>query len=352
MLIMYIKTKEGQANFFVPKEEKISKDLPVFYNKIMKLNRDISILLLNSLSFDNLKIGLPLEGTGIRGIRFFLELKKGKYSNIDMNDINLEAIKIMKLNISENYANINIFNLDANEFLLNSKGYDYIDIDPFGSPNPFLDSAIKRLSRCGILAVTATDTSSLSGTFENACLRKYWAKPSRTEIMHEVGLRILIRKVQLVASQYSRALMPIFSYSKDHYMRIFFKSKKGKKETDNILKQHSIVDFGEYKNIGPIWNGKLYDENLCQEMVRLNDNEKNIKFLETIYNESKFNSLFFYDLHTIVKKNKIKINPRKEDVINRIKEKGYNAVNTHFLDTAIKSDIPYDELLSIIKSYD
>ncbi|MCU0373510.1 MAG: ATP-binding protein, partial [Ignavibacteria bacterium] len=42
-------------------------------------------------------------------------------------------------------------------------GFDYIDIDPFGSPCPFLDAAIKRLSRGGILAVTATDTSALAG---------------------------------------------------------------------------------------------------------------------------------------------------------------------------------------------
>ena len=43
--------------------------------------------------------------------------------------------------------------------ILHSKGFDYIDLDPFGSPNIFLDSAVKRLGRNGILAVTATDTA-------------------------------------------------------------------------------------------------------------------------------------------------------------------------------------------------
>ena len=38
--------------------------------------------------------------------------------------------------------------------------FDYIDIDPFGSPNPFLAAAIGRITRNGIVAVTATDTAS------------------------------------------------------------------------------------------------------------------------------------------------------------------------------------------------
>ena len=85
-----------------------------------------------------------------------------------------------------------------------------------------LDSAIKRISRNGILAVTNTDTAALTGTYPKACIRKYWSMPKRDYMMHETGLRILIRKVQLVGMQYEKALYPIFSYFKDHYFRIFF----------------------------------------------------------------------------------------------------------------------------------
>ena len=69
---------EGKAAVFVPKEKKVSKKLPVFYNPAMKLNRDISILLLNSIKNKGMQIALPLSGTGIRGVRFLKELKKGK----------------------------------------------------------------------------------------------------------------------------------------------------------------------------------------------------------------------------------------------------------------------------------
>ena len=191
---MYQIIEEGKATIKIPKETKISKELPVFYNPVMKFNRDITIALLNTLDED-LRISLPLAGTGVRGIRIALETK---HKNIIFNDLNPVAIKIINQNLKLNKLKLKVENKEANKFLLENKGFDYIDIDPFGSPNPFLDSAIKRLSREGILAVTATDTAPLCGTFPKACLRKYWAKPLRNELMHEIGLRILIRKVQLI----------------------------------------------------------------------------------------------------------------------------------------------------------
>ena len=71
-------TTEGKSFVIVPKEKKISKKLPVFYNPAMKINRDISILLLNSIENKKMQMALPLAGTGIRGVRFLLELNKGK----------------------------------------------------------------------------------------------------------------------------------------------------------------------------------------------------------------------------------------------------------------------------------
>jgi tRNA (guanine26-N2/guanine27-N2)-dimethyltransferase len=263
---MYKLIKEGKAIIKISGKEKISKKLPVFYNPIMKFNRDISVLLLNSINKNNLQIALPLAGTGIRGIRFLKELKKGKIKTVFFNDNNKKAIKIIKENLRLNKIKnkIKIHNKDANLFLLESSGFDYIDVDPFGTPNPYLDAAVKRLSRDSILAVTATDTSALCGTYPKACLRKYWAIPSRTEIMHAVGLRILIRKIQLIGMQYEKALTPMFSYSKDHYMRVILKCEKNKSKTNEILKQHKIIN-----NAGPMWSGKLWDNKLVKRMCQL-----------------------------------------------------------------------------------
>ncbi len=345
---MYKKIQEGMATIKVPEEKKVSKKLPVFYNPLMKFNRDMTILLLNSVKLDGMQIALPLAGTGVRGVRLALELKKGKAKRIVMNDMSPKAIKIIRENLDHNYTTADIKNKEASQFLLESKGFDYIDIDPFGNPNEFLDAAVKRLSRCGILAVTATDTSALCGTYPYVCKRKYWATPIRSEIMHEAGLRILIRRVQLIGTQYDRALTPIFSYSKDHYMRAFFKSKKSKKEATEIINKHQYSKCNNNESFGPFWVGHINDLDIVREMARLCDDYKNKQFLQTLAQETESNTLFFYDIHKTLKKHKLQNNPKKDITIEAIKKKGYKATSTHFSPTAIKTNMPYEEFLKTI----
>ena len=354
---MKIIIKEGSAKLKIFKTKKISKKMEVFYNPVMSLNRDISVLLLNAINKKNMQIADPLAGTGIRSIRFLKELNRNKIKKIYINDHDKKAIKLIKENLKLNkikykkYNKIIINNEDANLFLLNSRGFDYIDIDPFGNPNYFIDAACKRIARDGILAVTATDTSALSGTFPKACLRKYWALPRKDAMMHETGLRILIRKIQLIATQYENALIPIFSYSKEHYMRVFLRNIKRKNIVDKILKQHGYFD-----DAGPMWLGSLWDSKLVIKMYQnaiknniFNNNNELIKFLKIIKEESKINAVGFYDLHDVCNKNKIKILQKKEIIKNIIKKLGYKASNTHFKGEGIRSNITSNELIKILK---
>ncbi len=335
---------EGKAKIRVFAGDKISKKLPVFYNPVMKANRDISVLLLNSVSDKSLQVALPLAGSGIRGMRFLLELKAGKMKLLCMNDYKEDFFQTIKNNFSLNKIpekEIIVSNDDANIFLLESAGFDYIDIDPFGSPNPFLDAAIRRISRHGLLAVTATDTSALAGTYERACMRKYWGRPLRNELKHEVGLRILIRKVQLVGAQYEKALVPIFSYSKDHYMRVFFRCEKGKMKADEVIRQH-----GMFMESGPIWLGALWDCALAKKMAENADSEIR-SFLSVIAEESKIATVGFYDVHMICKRNRLMI-PRFDALMKLIRKGGCKASRTHFSDFGIRSDIEEKKLLGMI----
>ncbi|MBU0615685.1 MAG: tRNA (guanine(10)-N(2))-dimethyltransferase [Nanoarchaeota archaeon] len=289
-----------------------------------------------------------MAGSGIRGIRFLLELDKGVIKDITINDYSLDAVKNindnLKLNKIKKTKKINITNKDANLFLLESCGFDYIDIDPFGTPNPFLDSAVKRVSREGILAVTATDTAPLAGTYPSACLRKYWAKPLHDENMHEVGLRILIRKCQLVGSQFDKALIPIFSYFKDHYFRVFFRCIKGKKECDKVIAEH-----GMFNSAGPMWLGDLWDSGLVNKMMKNNEIKENEKILAVIKEECKVKTVGFFDIHALAKKNKVKELPKIDDLIAKIKKKGHKASRTHFSGTGVRSDCSTTEIIRLIK---
>lgn len=345
---------EGSAKLKISPGKKISKKLPVFYNPIMKLNRDISILLLNSISKKAMQIALPLAGSGVRGLRFLKELNKDKIKNMSFNDYKtLKNIKEnLKLNNLDKKNNLSLYNKDANLFLLESKGFDYIDIDPFGTPNPFLESAVVRLARNGILAVTATDTSALAGSSVNACLRKYWAKPLKNEFMHETGIRILIRKVQLIGAQLDKALEPIFSYAKDHYYRVFFRCEKGKKKVDNLLKKHEFLIYDKktlkrkvvddiynikkgYEFAGPLWSAKLWNNTLIEKMYKTcnQENDKLFNLISIIKDECKIDAVGFYDLHKLSKLKRVQ-NPKIESVLKEGK-----VTRTHFLGWGVRSKI-------------
>ncbi len=375
------KISEGKAIFFADVSDIVSRKLEVFYNPVMKFNRDVSIHLLNSRWLKNrrlagkkrkLRVGLPLAGTGIRGIRLFLEVKKSVIDSIHFNDLDTTAVKTIQKNLKMNNINrgrYTISNLDSNQFLLSESGFDYIDVDPFGSPNQFIDSCIKRLSRNGILAVTATDTGCLAGSYAKAGLRKYWSKSLKTEHMHELGLRILIRKIQLVGMQYDKALVPIFSYFRDHYFRIFFVNNKGRDNCDDLAKLFGYYlhcskcsGFDTSKNIfnsarckcggnieyaGPLWLGNLFDRNLTGEILA---HDKENRFLEIIFEESKLEFPFFYDLHKLCKIYKVPELPKTEFTHHLLRKKGYLVSQTHFTSKGIKTNAKVNLLVRILSA--
>jgi len=356
---MLEKIKESTTIILAPVQKVVDKKMSVFYNPVMKLNRDISVLVLQAVKNYKMKIADPLAGSGIRTIRIINEVDNSKIENIFVNDKKEnykkyfeENLKINKLP-KEKKEKMLVFNEDANIFLLQNKPFDYIDIDPFGSPNPFLDSACRSIRNKGILAITATDTSALCGTYPKACKRKYWAEPLKNELMHELGLRILIRKIQLIGAHHERALRVLCSYSIDHYMRVFLVFEKSKENTNKILEQHKEYDF-EGKKYGPMYFGELNDLDFLKRMKseaeenRENIDERSIKLVDSLIAETKIGGVGFHDIHKIAKRNKISI-PKYELIFRELQKKGYKYSRTHFTDTGIKTDAPESEIEKIMK---
>ena len=340
--------REGAA-VFQASQGPVRKDMGVFYNPVSAFNRSITVVLLNSLPANQLRIGLPMEATGVRGIRILKEVKKELVA--EFNDISPQAAAAIRANLKLNKLKAGVSNMDASQFLLGSKGFDFIDVDPFGSPVPFLDAAVKRLSRGGVLGVTATDTAPLAGTYPNACLRKYWAVPLRNSFMHETAVRILIRKVQLIGSQYDRCLTPIFSYYKDHYYRLFLRCEKSKSRTDALLKQHGWVlscskclarfhskDLLQTKCLvcgarceiaGPLWLGRLWELGLVKEMLKNCDDDTR-PFIETVLSEARVSAIGFTTMGELGSRLRLGTIPKRGELIERLKAQGFRASQTHF----------------------
>jgi tRNA (guanine26-N2/guanine27-N2)-dimethyltransferase len=378
---MGIKTiNEGLVEIKIPEIDKISSKAPVFYNPVMELNRDLSILALKTYGekiVHKIKICDAFGGSGIRGVRYAKEINN--VENVVISDINPLAIQYTQENIKLNHLkNLDVYKEDANILLRKCIGkFDVVDIDPFGTPSPYIESAGISIKSEGMIFVTATDTSSLCGTYKEPCIRKYGAMPLKTEYCHEIGIRILIGFIARTLAKYKKCINVKFAHSSEHYMRVYVTVSKGAKITDESLKKIGYIlhcqnclnrmvikgiapKIGQkcpfcgekFKIIGPLWCDKIEDTNFIKEMLKnmektkINQENNALKLLNFVYNESDAPPTF-YELHEICSKLKVSA-PKILDVINSLKENSYFASRTHFKSTGIKTDAPIDKIEKII----
>jgi tRNA (guanine26-N2/guanine27-N2)-dimethyltransferase len=377
-----IQLKEGSAIIEVPKKviQHITEKNEVFYNPAMAVNRDLTVLLLRVFVKEKdrpIKVAEPLAASAIRSIRILKEVPN--VEKVYINDLSLEALNYARKNLELNnidLSKVEIFNEDANVFLLKTKYYDYIDIDPFGTPVDFLDATAKSLAHRGIAGITATDTAPLSATYPRTCLRRYFAKPIENEFYHEVGLRILIKKIAEFFFQYDIPIEVVFSYSYLHHFRVFIKRYRGARRVDEILKNNigyllychkclyrdtlPITDLREIDLTcpvcghkldwaGPLWIGNLwktdYVKGMIEEIPNVEVQPETEKLLKVIEKESKVPSVGFYTLSALGKALKLPHLPTKKQVLKEL-----NAVETHFAGDGFRTSLNHQEVIERIKT--
>jgi tRNA (guanine26-N2/guanine27-N2)-dimethyltransferase len=386
--------REGEVEVLVPKLKAFVKSpseyapskAPVFYNPVMELNRDMAVLALQAYQkMVNREIFVcePLTGCGVRGIRFAKEVEGVK--KVLVNDINEKAFKLAKYNVQMNGLKdrVAVENEDAN-FLLSSYGaprkrFDAIDIDPFGSPVPYLDSAIRALKDGGLIALTATDMAPLCGVHPKACIRKYGGKPLRTEYCHELAVRLLAGCLATTAAKHEMGINVVFSHSTDHYIRIYAKIEYGAKKADGSIKNMGYIlhcfecfhretlndlfivghvskccECGSKLSIaGPLWLGKISDANFCAlmqnevENMVLGRKEKILKILALIGNEVNA-PITYYVLDKICGKLAIPT-PSVKRVLDALREKGFQAYLTHFNFNGVKTNASAIDMKRILQ---
>ncbi|HIE34050.1 MAG TPA: tRNA (guanine(10)-N(2))-dimethyltransferase, partial [Candidatus Altiarchaeales archaeon] len=345
----------------VPKYRKLSKKNLVFFNPEMKLNRDISVAITGLIKPKNFCDALA--GSGARGIRIANETN----TQVVINDKNPTAHKLMKKNAELNSLGIRIENQDAITLLSREK-FDFIDIDPFGSPVKFIDSALSSITNKGILSVTATDTSALCGTYPKACRRKYDSISLRTGYYNELGLRILIGYLARSSFRHGKGIKPLFSHCTRHYLRTYLKIYKSNSRANENLKNIAFIkhcfnclnrEFSDIENLtgncncghkfriaGPLWTGEFADEKICDKLMSNTDNRKALNMVGLIKGEQKI-KIPYYDIHKIFKKLKIPALPM-EEIESRLKERYFIFSRTHFTGTGIRTDAKASDLYNIL----
>ena len=210
--------REGKAKFLANlsgKDKGPGKAKGVFYNPAMKMSRDLHVAFSNKIGLKGTMLD-GLAASGIRGIRLALE------SNINSEfcDISALATETIEKNLKLNKIKANIYNMPV-EDLLQEKKYDCIDIDPFGTPAPFLEAALSGLNYGGILGISATDTAVLCGAKPSVCLKRYGANSMKWVSAKEVGIRILLGKIHTLANVIGKGIEPLLCYSEGHHLRVF-----------------------------------------------------------------------------------------------------------------------------------
>lgn len=329
----------------------------VFYNPKMALNRDICCSVVKTLGGKKIKFLDLLAGSGAKGIRAANETECSTH----LNDANPDAYKLIKRNAKLNRLKVTVSNENANSLLKESASFNFIDIDPFGSPVPFLDSAVMAM-REGYIGITATDTAPLCGVYPTACFRKYGAVPLKCEFCHEVGMRILIGHAARVCAKYSKGMSCLLSHSTEHYFRVYVRIETGKKKADETLKEIGYLYYSrerlnrEYEKgflpqakagglanaiAGPLWLGKIKDTEFCKRVLKASAYLESSRLIEAIAGEIEVP--FYYDVHKICKKLKTEA-PRTERLLDELKSRGYSASKTHFSPTGIKTDAGIKEM--------
>jgi tRNA (guanine26-N2/guanine27-N2)-dimethyltransferase len=357
---------EGKTRVLVFKK-KVSKKGPgskermPFYNPAMELNRDFSVVvgqwLINN-SRCRVKFLDGLAASGIRGLRFLNELD-GDFE-VFVNDWDKYSYELIKKNFEKcEKGNVFVTNKNLNALLSENK-FHYIDVDPFGSPVGFIDSALRSIYNDGVLACTATDTATLCGVYPKVCLRRYGARPLHSDVMHETGLRILLSFICREAGKYDKGIEPLVCYSTDYYFRLYVRIKHSVDYANESIDNLSIVNskkIGSYAgksvDVGPLWMGKMYDKRVLQELrtilfkKELKTKHEIWKLLSLFEDEADAPAFFYTvsDLTSSLKKSA----PKMKIIFEKLREKGYVVAGTHFSPNGFKTDAPLNEIKKLFK---
>lgn len=361
----YVKITEGSCEIEVPRS-----DIPEhgrafgFYNPEMRTDRNISVSVLSVFrdifieKFDREpEICDALCATGIRGIRYGKEVG-GK---VLINDINENAIRLAQRNALLNNADVEATEKDAN-VLLSERRFDVIDIDPFGSPYPFIDSAARSIRNFGLLCITATDTATLFGIYPEVSERRYGIRSMKCSFSQELGARILATFVMRELSKYNKAFVPVIIYQKRHYVRLTGMVEKNFEKTEKILKEFDFLHCSEnewkkglckcaekdegFNLIGNLYLGKLKEKDFCIKALENLDKRglEGAVILRTIINEP--DTEFYYEPTEFYKNGlSMKIN----DIIFELAKRGFVAGRTIFSETGIKTNAKSEDIKNILK---
>jgi tRNA (guanine26-N2/guanine27-N2)-dimethyltransferase len=329
----------------------------------------------------------PLTGSGVRTLRYLNECPGDFHAK--MFDANPLAVETARKNV-ENLRltdRAEVMHGDAKLLLLTEsrgKRFDFVDVDPFGTPAPYLNAAIQSLSpKGGLLAVTATDMPVLCGVYPKIALRRYGGFSTRAPFTHEIAIRLLNGLIYNIAGLNDCSMEPLVVLSTDHYIRTWVRIETNRTEANRQTSQLGSIHYclgcmhtesipvsrnfkpekfehkvegcaGPVKVAGPLWNGSLFSDQLLKDTFRIFEKEKHGVYhrrvpetLEKMIEESEYTDYPFIDIHALCDLHGL-APPKNKEVMEHLRNRGFGVSRTHFKSTAIRTTASVKEMASSI----
>ncbi|XP_004507297.1 tRNA (guanine(26)-N(2))-dimethyltransferase 1 isoform X3 [Cicer arietinum] len=341
-----------------------------------------------------------LSASGLRALRYAREIEGiGQVVAVDNDQASVEACRRnIKFNGSVAASKVESHLADARVYMItNPKEFDVVDLDPYGSPSVFLDSAVQSVADGGMLMCTATDMAVLCGGNGEVCYSKYGSYPLRGKYCHEMALRIVLASIESHANRYKRYIVPVLSVQMDFYLRVFvriYTSASAMKNTPlklsyvyqctgcdsfhlqpigrTIAKNTSVrylpgygpvvpqecTDCGKKFNMGgPIWSAPIHDQEWVASILA------DVKHMKTSYpaydrisavlttiSEELPDVPLFLSLHNLCATLKC-TSPSAIIFRSAVINAGYRISGTHVNPLGLKSDAPMEVIWDIMRCW-
>ncbi|MDW8052824.1 MAG: hypothetical protein RMJ83_10155 [Armatimonadota bacterium] len=364
--------REGAAEFHLP------KSAHVFYNPRARLGRDLGVLAMRA---EAERLERPLDvlelmaGAGLRSKRYLLE---APVRSIVVNDANYTTFETLRAHVGDD-PRVELHNELAqrllSRFYLEDRRFDWVDLDPFGTPSPYVYYLPGVVRWEGLLYITATDAPVLCGAQRGEALKSYDAVSIFGRECHEIGLRILVGFIQRRLVQANMHGKPLLSFFDGYCWRVLIRAFKG---TRGLNVEHlgflAQMPDGEYRVAmagtpapinheynpsttvrwaGPLWLGPLHDHEFLSAMYRAarEDYFDDARRFLSKLNRELDELPIVYSLPVIADKLNRSVPPTKA-AIKFLRARGYRASHVHHCGNAVRTDAPLRVLLELWDTFE
>jgi tRNA (guanine26-N2/guanine27-N2)-dimethyltransferase len=386
----FVETIEGKTRLLVPASSllgRVPSKVPAFFNPSAKVNRDISVLLYKTFVPEIKKnprsFGDPFGGIGARALRVAVEIPQ--LEQIYINDINTVAIEAAKKASEINlvtekctFTTQEVVRFLTSHDSINFERFSVVDLDPFGSPAPYIDCVLRSVTKGGMLSITATDTAVLCGVHPEVCMRKYYGRPLNNHYARETALRLIISLIAITAARLDLAILPVFVHANLHYLRAYIKVTVSRHDANSVFQEigylrdctkcgnrNAITEShgGEscelcgsrYSFAGFLWIKRLFDKAFIKKMSDLleADDEENASMLYLkkglFMCIEELDDIPFYFLSDEIA-SRLRTNPNPlGKIIERLHSIGYRASRSSLDPNGFKTDAGIDQILDLLK---